>query len=67
MLAGDKTKAEVAKLQKQFGEDNVKSFLEVFNFVVTDALAIAKDKGAKLPSAPAPSPTDAKGARDRPL
>jgi hypothetical protein len=60
VLAGAQTKAEVAKLQKQFGAENVKSFLEVFNFVVTDSLAIVKTKGIKLPSAPSPSPTDGK-------
>ena len=60
VLAGDKTAAEVAKLNKQFGEADVKSFLEVFNFVVNDALKIVKEKGVKLPSKPEPSPTDGK-------
>jgi hypothetical protein len=60
VLAGAQTKAEVAKLQKQFGGDNVTSFLDVFNFVVNDALKIATDKGVKLPSAPSPSPNDGK-------
>lgn len=60
VLAGDKTAAEVDKLNKQFGEANVKSFLEVFNFVVNDSLKIVKEKGVQLPSKPEPSPSDGK-------
>src|SRR5258708_5717528 len=34
VLAGDKAAAEVDKLNKQFGNESVKQFLEVFNFVI---------------------------------
>jgi hypothetical protein len=60
VLAGAQTKAEVVKLTKQFGAENVKSFLEVFNFVVNDSLVIVKNKAIKLPSTPDPSPSDGK-------
>jgi hypothetical protein len=59
-LAGASTKAEVAKLTKQFGADKLKSFLEVFNFVVSDSLAIVAKKKIALPSAPKPDPKDGK-------
>ncbi len=60
VLAGDKTTAEVASLTKKFGADNVKSFLEVFNFVVTDSLAKVTAAKVALPSDPSPAPTDGK-------
>jgi hypothetical protein len=60
VLAGDKTAAEVASLQAKFGADNVKSFLEVFNFVVNDSLAKVTAAKVPLPSQPDPSPTDGK-------
>jgi hypothetical protein len=60
VLAGDKTSAEVASLTKKFGADNVKSFITVFNFVVSDSLAKVKAAGVALPSTPSPSPTDGK-------
>lgn len=60
VLAGDKTAAEVASLQKQFGADNVKSFLEVFDFVVSDSLAKVTAAKVALPTQPMPSPTDGK-------
>lgn len=60
VLAGDKAKAEVAKLTKQYSEEDVKSFLTVFDFVVNDALRIVTEKKVALPSAPDPSPTDGK-------
>jgi len=60
VLAGDKTSAEVASLNKKFGAENVKSFLTVFDFVVSDSLAKVKAAGITLPSTPSPSPTDGK-------
>lgn len=57
-LAGANTKAEVAKLNQQFGSDKVQSFLTVFNFVVDDSLKIAKEKNIALPAQPQPSPSD---------
>lgn len=59
-MAGAKTDAEVAKLTKQFGAANVKSFLQVFNFVVSDSLKLANEKHVALPKTPSPSPSDGK-------
>src|SRR5579883_1441277 len=55
-LAGDKTDAEVASLNKKFGAEKVGNFVKVFNFVVSDSLAIVKAKGIALPSTPNPDP-----------
>jgi hypothetical protein len=52
VLAGDKTAAEVASLQAKFGADNVKSFLEVFDFVVNDSLAKVTAAKVPLPTQP---------------
>jgi hypothetical protein len=60
VLAGDKTAAEVASLQAKFGADNVKSFLDVFDFVVNDSLAKVTAAKVPLPTQPDPSPTDGK-------
>jgi hypothetical protein len=60
VLAGANAKAEVAKLTKQYGAAGVKQYLAVFDFVVADALKRATAAGVKLPSAPAPDPTDGK-------
>jgi hypothetical protein len=57
-LAGDKTQAEVASLQKQFGNDKVNNFVTIFPFVISDSLKIAKEKGVALPSTPNPNPKD---------
>ena len=57
-LAGDKTSAEVASLQQKFGADNVKSFLDVFNFVISDSVAKVTAAKVPLPSTPSPSPAD---------
>jgi len=56
-LAGSDTSAEVAKLQNQYGKDDVSSFLTVMDFVVADTLKIASDKHLSLPG-PNPSPSD---------
>lgn len=60
VLAGSKTDAEVASLQKKFGKQQVANFVTAFPFVVSDALKIAKEKGVKLPSKPNPNPADGK-------
>jgi hypothetical protein len=60
VLAGASTKAEVAKLTKQFGAKNVQSFLTVFDFVVADSLKIVTAKKIALPSQPKPDPKDGK-------
>jgi hypothetical protein len=59
-LAGANAKAEVAKLTKLFGQENVKSFLTVFEFVVADSLKIVTAKNLPLPDEPKPDPTDGK-------
>jgi hypothetical protein len=60
VLAGDKTQAEVASLQQKFGADAVKSFLNVFNFVVNDSLRYVHEANVALPSTPNPDPKDGK-------
>ncbi|NNM98761.1 MAG: hypothetical protein HKL91_03050 [Candidatus Eremiobacteraeota bacterium] len=60
VLAGSKTKAEVAKLTKEYGKASVVSFLTVFNYVVDDALKIVKQEHVALPSSPNPSPSNGK-------
>lgn len=59
-LAGAKTSAEVAKLNKQYGEARIKQFLATFNFVVSDALVIAGRNHVGLPKVPNPNPKDGK-------
>ncbi|HYW54449.1 MAG TPA: hypothetical protein VE826_10790 [Dongiaceae bacterium] len=59
-LAGAQTKAEVAKLTKQFGAKQVSSFLTVFDFVVADSLKIVTQKKIPLPKQPKPNPKDGK-------
>ena len=55
-LTGDKFTAEVNKLNGQFGKDKVANFLKVFNYVVSDSLAIVTAKHVALPSSPSPDP-----------
>ncbi|MEO7040298.1 MAG: hypothetical protein ABI186_09745 [Candidatus Elarobacter sp.] len=59
-LAGPSTKAEVAKLTKQFGAAKLQSFLTVFDFVVSDSLRLVTEKKVPLPKAPKPDPKDGK-------
>jgi hypothetical protein len=59
-LAGANTKAEVAKLTKQFGAQKLQSFLTVFDFVVADSLKIVTAKKVPLPKQPKPDPKDGK-------
>ncbi|MGZ3503670.1 MAG: hypothetical protein ACXWNZ_02270 [Vulcanimicrobiaceae bacterium] len=58
VLAGKNTDAEVAKLTKQYGKDQVAQFVTTFNFVVDDSLKIATAKGVKLPATPNPDPNN---------
>jgi hypothetical protein len=51
MVGKDLVIAEVAKLNKQYGEEKVKSWLAVFDFAVKDALKYATAAGVKLPPA----------------
>lgn len=56
LLAGDKTNAEVAALKQRYGDQKVSNFVEIFPFIVSDSLKIAKEKGVALPSTPSPNP-----------
>lgn len=60
VLAGEKTQAEVANLQQKFGADGVKSFLNVFTFVVNQSLRYVSAAKVQLPSQPNPDPKDGK-------
>jgi len=55
-LAGSHFDAEVAKLTKQYGKDQVGQFLKTFDFVVADSLKIVGEKKIALPSKPNPDP-----------
>ncbi len=53
-MLGEKTvNAEVAKLNKQYGEKNVTNFINGMTFAVKDGLKRATEAGVKLPVAPA--------------
>lgn len=50
-MLGEKTvNAEVAKLNKQYGEKNVQGFIGGMDFAITDALKRATEKGIALPA-----------------
>jgi hypothetical protein len=59
-LTGPAFNAEVGKLTSQYGKDKVGTFLQVFNFVVSDSLKIVTAKHVALPNAPNPDPSDGK-------
>lgn len=59
-LTGALFDAEVAKLTKQYGKDQVGQFLKTFDFVIADSLKIAQEKKVALPSQPDPNPKDGK-------
>ncbi|MBN8894721.1 MAG: hypothetical protein J0I71_07785 [Rhodanobacter sp.] len=59
-MLGEKTvNAEVAKLTKQYGHENVTNFINGMTFAVNDGLKRATEAGVTLPAAPA----DLKGAK----
>ncbi|HET7267238.1 MAG TPA: hypothetical protein VFJ15_03955 [Oleiagrimonas sp.] len=59
-MLGQKTvNAEVAKLNKQYGEEAVNNFIAGMDFAVTDGLKRATEAGIALPEAPA----DLKGTK----
>ncbi|TAM60312.1 hypothetical protein EPN52_05435 [bacterium] len=60
VLAGPKAGAEVAKLQQQFGKDNVAQFIKTFDFVVGDSLKIVTAKKIALPKTADPAPSNGK-------
>jgi hypothetical protein len=53
MLGEETVNAEVAKLTKQYGADDVTGFIDGVNFVVNDAIKLVTDAGITLPAAPA--------------
>jgi hypothetical protein len=57
-LTGPQFDAEVAKLNNQYGKDQVAQFLRTFDFVIADSLRIVKEKNVALPSQPNPDPKD---------
>lgn len=59
VLAGPNTGAEVAKLTKQYGADNVKAFLSTFTYAINDTLKFITAHKIALPS-PSPDPADGK-------
>lgn len=59
-LTGPLFDAEVGKLSKQYGKDQVGQFLKTFDFVVNDSLRIVTMKKVMLPSHPSPDPNDGK-------
>lgn len=59
-LTGSLFDAEVGKLTKQYGKDQVAQFLKTFDFVVVDSLKIVQEKNVQLPSEPNPNPKDGK-------
>ena len=52
MLGADTVSAEVDKLTKQYGKDEVSSWLKTFDFAVADSLKVATAAGVTLPDAP---------------
>lgn len=50
MIGPKLTQAEVAKLDKQYGKNNVDLWVKSFNFAVDDALKIATADGIQLPA-----------------
>lgn len=59
-MLGEKTvNAEVAKLNAQYGEQNVTGFINGMTFAVKDGLKRATEAGVKLP----PAPPDLKGVK----
>lgn len=60
VLAAGKATAEENKLSKQYGADAVTSFLDVFDFVMADALRLAAENHVAFPKSAAPSPKDGK-------
>lgn len=59
MLGKKTVDAEVAKLNKQYGDENVKNFIGGMDFAIKDGLKRATEAGVKLP----PAPADLKGAK----
>lgn len=59
MLGADTVNAEVGKLTKQYGKQNVTDWISAFDYAVNDGLVLATKAGDKLPAAP----DDLKGAK----
>lgn len=59
MLGEDTVNAEVAKLTEQYGEDDVKAFVNGMTYAVNTGLKLATEAGVTLPEPPA----DLKGVK----
>lgn len=59
-LTGPLFDAEVAKLTKEYGKEQIAQFLKTFDFVVSDSLRIVAEKKIALPSQPNPDPKNGK-------
>lgn len=59
-LTGPVFDAEVKSLTEKYGAESVKSFLETFDFVISDSLKIVTAAKIALPAKPAVDPTDGK-------
>ncbi|MBD5653659.1 MAG: hypothetical protein IAI50_00570 [Candidatus Eremiobacteraeota bacterium] len=57
-LAGASTGPEVAKLTKQYGAENVKSFLATFTYAIDDTLRLVTVNKVALPATPEPNPAN---------
>src|SRR5699024_9411312 len=53
MLGRETVNAEVAKLQKQYGQEKVKGFINGMDYAIKDGLKRATEAGITLPQAPA--------------
>jgi hypothetical protein len=60
-LGGDQTQAEVGSLEARYGADQVKSFLNVFNFAAEQFVRYIAAAGLVWPTAPVPDPANGKG------
>lgn len=59
MLGKDTVNSEVEKLNKQYGEEQVQTWLNGMTYAVTEGLKLATQQGIKLP----PAPADLTGAK----
>ncbi|MDN5861975.1 MAG: hypothetical protein L0H19_00840 [Salinisphaera sp.] len=59
MLGQETVNAEVAKLTKQYGQEDVQNFLDGMTYAVRNSLAVATAQGVTLPTPPA----DLKGVK----
>lgn len=58
VLAGDKMQTVLVALTKKFGAADVKTFVSIFDFAITDSLEQLGHAGLKLTADPQPDPKD---------